>query len=150
MSMVTWSQSSSVDSARVSSELADELTSDAAVLEYARNCCIFVEEPMPEEVQTGCSICLQTLQEPYIVECCGNCYCKTCIERIQQTYAPCPLCMAPTFQKMADKHLQQVLNQRKVYCLFIDDGCPWQGEVGSIHNHINVNNNSGHKWSTCQ
>lgn len=101
----------------------------------------FVEQ-MPKEVQTECSVCLNILQDPYIVECCGHRFCKTCIEKVVHEDRPCPLCMSPKFQKLPDKHLQRLLNQRKVYCLLKNKGCDWVGEMDKLKRHLLASSNS--------
>lgn len=95
-------------------------------------------EPMPKEVQTECSICLSVLLEPYIVDCCGNRFCKTCIETVAQFRQPCPLCKCKYFQKIPDKHLQRLLKQRKVYCLLKDEGCAWIGAMDALQEHLQL------------
>ena len=96
-------------------------------------------EPMPKEVQTECSICLSTLQEPYIVSCCGYRFCKKCINPTIPSLASvssCPLCKARSFQKMPDRQLERLLNQRKVYCTLKDEGCTWVGEMEKLQRHL--------------
>ena len=102
------------------------------------NDCEFVE-PLPKEVQTECVICLQTLKEPYIVGCCGNRFCKACIEP-DKTLKSCPLCNAKKFQKLPDKQLERLLNQRKVYCLLRGSGCRWTGERKNLSSHLDYEN----------
>ena len=93
-------------------------------------------EPMPKEVQTECSICLSTLQEPYIVSCCGYRFCKKCINPITPSVSSCPLCKTRFFQKMPDRQLERLLNQRKVYCTLKDEGCTWVGEMEKLQRHL--------------
>ena len=100
-------------------------------------------EPMPEEVQVECSICLGILEEPYKVSCCGYCYCKACIEKVCLNRKPCPLCNAAVFQKIPDKHLERLLQQRNVHCLLKDDGCTWVGEMCKLAEHIQISSSPG-------
>lgn len=113
-------------------ELLERIKSDLA----ARN--VKFVEPMPKEIQTECSICLSVLLEPYIVECCSNRFCKTCIESVALFRQPCPLCKCTSFQKIPDKHLQRLLKQRKVYCLLKDEGCAWTGEMDTLQKHLQL------------
>lgn len=93
-------------------------------------------ESLPKEIQTECSICLHMLKEPYIVECCGYRFCKQCITSIAGQ--PCPLCKSAWFQKLPDKQLQRLLNQRKVYCLLKAEGCTWEGEMDKVYQHLQL------------
>ena len=110
-------------------DIAKQVKSDAESYD-----CKFVE-PIPEEVQTVCSICLLTLKEPCIVGCCGNRFCKACIKPAKQLRF-CPLCKASNFQMLPDKQLERLLNQRNVYCLLRDSGCKWTGELNKLPNHL--------------
>ena len=118
------------------SELLRSIESDVA----ARNF-IFVM-PMPKEVQTECSICLNMLDEPYIVECCGYRFCRKCIVTVTLSRQPCPLCKSRSFQKLPDKQLQRLLNQRDIHCLLKDDGCKWQGEISQLSKHLQLESKS--------
>ena len=44
--------------------------------------CIFVKAP-PEVLQTECPVCLCVLKVPCLIDCCGNSFCKTCIQSVQ-------------------------------------------------------------------
>ena len=54
--------------------------------------CVFVSDP-PKILQTECSVCLCVLREPYLVDCCGNSFCKTCIDQVKSDKRPvqCPV-----------------------------------------------------------
>ena len=95
-------------------------------------------DPIPKEVQTECSICLCIVEEAYIVSCCGYRFCKMCIEKVTFMGQPCPMCKERHFQKIPDKQLQRLLDQRIVYCLLKDDGCTWKGEVCKLRSHLQV------------
>ena len=100
--------------------------------------CIFVEEP-PKHLQTECSICLCILREPCLVDCCGNRFCRTCIEPIQSAEKKqCPLCSEPFTTSVVDKQLQRTLSSLKVFCSHKDVGCDWMGELGNLPQHLNV------------
>ena len=108
-------------------ELAESVKSSSELFD-----CKFVE-PFPKEVQTGCSICLHTLKQPYIVGCCGYRFCKSCLD---PSIKSCPLCKEVNFDKLQDKQLERLLNQRSVYCLLQDSGCKWTGELGKLSSHL--------------
>ena len=98
--------------------------------------CQFVK-PFTSEVQTECSICLSVLREPFLVDCCGYRFCKSCIETIKDDHKPCPLCNKQ-FKTFPDKQLQRMLNQKEVYCKHKDDGCEWTDELTKLDEHLNL------------
>ena len=91
----------------VSRELLQRVKSEAIAPSFQ-----FVEA-LPEEILSECAICLGVLKEPHIVGCCGNRFCKKCINSVLWARKPCPLCMSKYFQNMPDVHLQRLLSQRK-------------------------------------
>ena len=108
-------------------ELAESVKSSFELFD-----CKFVE-PIPKEVQTDCSVCLHTLKQPYIVGCCGYRFCKSCLA---PSIKSCPLCKEVNFDKLQDKQLERLLNQRPIYCLLQDSGCKWTGELGKLSSHL--------------
>ena len=100
--------------------------------------CEFVED-VPSAFQCHCPICLLVLREPYHVTCCGKSFCKECIQRIVGTNKPCPTCSEPGIELIRNKGLQQALCQLKVFCSNKESGCDWQGELGQLDQHLNLN-----------
>lgn len=99
--------------------------------------CIFVEEP-PKHLQTECSVCLCILREPCMLDCCGNRFCRTCIDPILSQHQPCPLCSLPFTTSVQDKQLQRTLSSLQVYCSHKEVGCDWMGELGCLPQHLNI------------
>ena len=100
--------------------------------------CEFVEKPQ-EYLQSSCPICLLILREPYQVTCCGNSFCRACIQKIKTKNKPCPTCNKENFTDYSNLGLQRPLYGFKVYCCNKDDGCDWQGELGQLDKHLNLN-----------
>ena len=98
--------------------------------------CQFVT-PFASEIQTECSICLSILREPFLVDCCGYRFCKSCIETVKEDHKPCPLCNK-NFKMFPDKQLQRMLSQKEVYCKLKEDGCDWTGELMKLDEHLNA------------
>ena len=98
--------------------------------------CQFVT-PFSSEVQTECSICLSVLREPFLVDCCGYRFCKSCIETVKEDHKPCPLCNK-SFKTFPDKQLQRMLGQKEIYCKHKEDGCEWTGELLKLDEHLNA------------
>ena len=112
--------------------------------------CIFVKDP-PEEFQTECSVCLCVLREPYLVDCCGYSFCRSCIETVESENKPCPLCAVQFTTCIPDKRLQRTLNDFQVYCSHKGDGCEWVGSLGNLTQHLNAKPLSdGERLSGCQ
>ena len=104
--------------------------------------CQFVEK-IPKELQTECSICLHTVREPQMVDCCGYRFCKRCIEPLKLSSKKCPLCNCNFTSVIPDKLLQRTLNQKRVYCVHkgaskAEVGCCWVGELGQFDKHLNA------------
>ena len=99
--------------------------------------CIFVKDP-PDHLQTECSICLGVLREPYLVDCCGYSFCRSCIEPIKSEHQPCPLCAVQFTTCIPDKRLQRTLNDLEVYCSHKEGGCEWVGQMRDLPQHLNV------------
>ena len=105
----------------------------------ARPCgydCEFVERP-PPQVQYECPVCLQVLRDPQQTTCCGNSFCKVCIDRVVKDGIPCPTCNAVAFSIFPNKGLRRTLGGFRVYCSNKDEGCEWVGELGDIERHLN-------------
>ena len=95
--------------------------------------CQFVEE-LTQDLQAECSICLDTVREPHLVDCCGYRFCKTCIEPLLSAKR-CPLCNGQFSTVIPDKLLQRTLNHKQVYCTRKSEGCLWIGELSKIEEH---------------
>ena len=112
--------------------------------------CIFVKDP-PEELQTECSVCLCVLREPYLVDCCGYSFCRSCIETVKSENKPCPLCAVQFTTCIPDKRLQRTLNDFRVYCSHKGGGCDWVGSLGNLTQHLNAKPlNESERLSGCQ
>ena len=112
--------------------------------------CIFLKDP-PEHLQTECSVCLCVLREPYLLDCCGYSFCKSCIEPIKSEKKPCPLCAVHFTTCIPDKRLQRTLNDFQVYCSHKEEGCEWAGQLANLAQHLNVNPlHEAERLSGCQ
>ena len=104
--------------------------------------CEFVEKP-PEVFQSSCPVCLLILTKPYQVTCCGNSFCRACIQQIKIKNKSCPTCNKENFTDYSNLGLQRPLYGYKVYCSNKDEGCDWQGELGQLDKHLNLNPDQG-------
>ena len=100
--------------------------------------CEFVEDP-PKYLQAECPVCLLVLRDPHQVTCCGKSFCKECIERVKAGHKSCPCCGQDSYNDFSNKGLRQPLYGFKVHCSNKEEGCLWQGELGQVDNHLNLN-----------
>lgn len=99
--------------------------------------------PPPKNME--CSVCLLTLKDPHVISCCGNHYCKACIDRVQGDSKPCPLCNDPDYSTMLHKGVKREVESLAVYCPQKSLGCDWTGEIRQVQCHLNF----GSKDSGC-
>ena len=118
-------------------------------LQGGYECLLFVKNP-PDHLPTECPVCLCVFREPYLVDCCGNSFCRTCIVPIKAGNKPCPLCNVPFTATMPDKRLQRTLNELQVYCSHREAGCEWMGELGSLPHHLNLKPQESDRLTGCQ
>ena len=99
--------------------------------------CEFVEPP-PKVLQCDCPVCLLVLREPHQVTCCGYSFCATCVKRIQDDKKCCPTCNEADFTVFPDKRLKRSIYALNVYCCQRREGCEWEGELGELDRHLNL------------
>ena len=95
--------------------------------------CEFIDT-VPEDFH--CKQCSLVARRLTITSCCGESYCKVCIDNIQQDARPCPGCGEEGFTTF-----QQVKNQRKiaalkVCCSMKGRGCVWSGVLEHLDAHL--------------
>ena len=100
--------------------------------------CQFTVKPA-DYLQSHCPICLLILREPFQVTCCGKSFCRACIQQIGARNKPCPTCNQDNFDSFQNKGLQQPLYGFQVSCSNKESGCDWQGELGQLDQHLNLN-----------
>ena len=98
----------------------------------------FVERP-PEEF--FCLVSFTVLLEPYQTQCCGNHLSQEAYQRLQGQ--PCPVCREENLAAMKDKFHKRRVLYLKVRCPHKAEGCEWQGELGSLEQHLNTNSSAG-------
>ena len=88
-----------------------------------------------------CQVCLKVLQEPHVTECCGQHYCKACLENWfsqNRGRKTCPQCRATNFNHMIYKPLQRQINELEVYCTNRSNGCQATMQLSNLDNHLNI------------
>ena len=96
------------------------------------------ETVAPADKGLECNICYALMREPLIVVCCGEHFCKICIEKIQKAGKPCPLCREESFQTYPQKKVERKILDQQVFCRNKDQGCEWKGELRNLEGHINL------------
>ena len=107
--------------------------------------CEFIERP--KELTTDCPICLQILRDPFQVTCCGNSFCKSCVQSDKKS---CPTCNEAGFDVFPDKRLRRSLYAFAVRCVHQKSGCEWIGELGELDGHLNMNPELGGQLVGCE
>ena len=112
--------------------------------------CVLVDRP-PDHLQIECPICFCIYKNPQIINCqCGANYCLGCIKPVQAERKPCPLCNVRFSTRMPNRGLQRTINGLRIYCSSKDAGCDWEGEMGEILQHLNIDPTEEFKLSGCK
>ena len=87
-----------------------------------------------------CSICTFVARDPHQVICCGNVFCKYCLNQLESsnTRFTCPVCRDDTRRNrnfFKDRRAEREILSMKVYCMYEGEGCDWQGEVREAEGH---------------
>ena len=83
-----------------------------------------------------CTICLLPSKEPYLSECCGHTFCKSCLEGSKKFSNICPMCRSKDFKAIFNKQADRVIRSLHVFCTNKEQGCKWYGEVNYITSHL--------------
>ena len=116
--------------------------------------CEFIDRPSggvnTEPQETQCPVCSLVLREPHQVTCCGHTFCNYCFHAIQRDQRSCPLCKQENFAAFADKRLQRSLYARRIRCSNLRSGCEWEGKLGELDEHLNLQPSLENKLDGCQ
>lgn len=76
--------------------------------------------------------------EPHLTECCGQHYCKTCIERWLSTSLSktCPQCRFTPVTHILDKSLERRIQELDVSCGNTSHGCKWIDSLCNLEHHL--------------
>ncbi len=105
------------------------------------SCELFVS-PVPEELR--CGLCRQVAREPSLISCCGDHFCKLCIEGVIQDKKPCPTCEEVELTILTNKRYHKKILALEVRCAMKDRGCSWSGTLEQLHAHLDVNSDNCH------
>jgi len=86
-----------------------------------------------------CTICHYPSREPHLSDCCGNTFCKSCLEGLKKATAvanACPICRNEEFLTFRNKQADRLVRSLHVFCTNKEKGCEWQGELNDIIGHL--------------
>ena len=91
-----------------------------------------------------CKICHSPSRDPLLTVCCGNVFCKSCLETAKlnpDIGNACPTCRNVTeFNTFPNKQLDREIRSLHVMCTNKERDCEWQGELNDINNHLENSN----------
>ena len=109
----------------------------ASVMEYN-----FVHN-LPEEYT--CQVCMKLLDEPQATDCCGQHFCRACLNHWfqQKGKKQCPHCRSETFAHILYLPLKRKINELKVYCSNQERGCTQTMKLEELEKHLSTDNPNG-------
>ena len=100
----------------------------------------FVEQPSRDFF---CPVTFDVLLEPYLSECCGHHLSETAYRQLQAQGKPCPVCKEEPLKAVKDKYHKRRVSSLMVRCPHKAEGCEWEGELGSLEQHLNAKSSAG-------
>ena len=104
----------------------------------------FVDGEPP--IEYICHICILVSRDPQQVSCCGNIYCKSCLQQLKESANDfkCPTCRSNISNSyFSDTRVDKKIKSLKVYCTNRErycsqDGssCQWKGYLKDIDTHL--------------
>ena len=110
----------------------------------------FVVVPPPDWLM--CNICHHPSKSPCLSLCCGNVFCKSCLDGAKQASVnlnSCPLCRDEEFKTIFHKQADRAVRSLHIFCVNKEKGCEWQGEINNITNHLESNNGCQYDYVLC-
>ena len=86
-----------------------------------------------------CNICHHPSRDPYLSECCGHVFCKSCLDNTKKVASirnVCPVCQSEEFVTFRNKQADREIRSFHIYCTNKEKGCEWLGELNDINNHL--------------
>ena len=84
-----------------------------------------------------CGICNELFSDPMVTKCCGQTYCRKCVNEWLNGRNTCPNCRSHLTVK--DVHrvraLSNMIDELSVRCPYHRDGCPLVVEFGQLASH---------------
>lgn len=100
----------------------------------------FVDPPLDDLI---CKICHFPSREAYLSECCGNTFCRSCLEGVKKVTGrgrrsanACPICRKEKFVTFSNKQADRAIRSLYVFCNNKAEGCEWKGEINCVSKHL--------------
>jgi len=100
---------------------------------YSRR--LFVDK-IPDDLI--CALCQDVVRKPLQTKCCGQVYCKVCVNRLPRIVKGilgCPHCREK-LEVFMDKRAENFINNMKIFCVNARRGCYWMGTVTNLKAHL--------------
>ena len=100
---------------------------------YSRR--LFVDK-IPDDLI--CALCQDVVRKPLQTKCCGQVYCKVCVNRLPRIVKGmlgCPHCREK-LEVFMDKRAENFVNNMKIFCVNSRQGCSWMGNVTNLKAHL--------------
>ena len=95
----------------------------------------FVDQ-VPEDY--FCKLCRHVAREPNVISCCGEYFCKGCVDVIIQDKKPCPSCDKTDFTSFLQPKYHAKILALEIRCTMKDRGCEWTGQLQHLDAHLDV------------
>ena len=87
-----------------------------------------------------CTICTLVSCDPQQASCCGNVYCKSCLQQLKRKTFKCPSCRHDLTNKyFPDRRADLEIKSLQVYCTNnkrTRKSCSWKGRLKDIDDHL--------------
>lgn len=91
--------------------------------------CEFVEAPPNTFL---CQVCSLYPREAHISECCGKCFCLSCLN---DSVGVCPSCDVRPLKGTLNRRARNIILESRVYCSSRKEGCPWIDKLEKLEEH---------------
>ena len=88
---------------------------------------------VPGYIQIKCKVCQGLLNDPLLAKCCGQSFCRQCLELPQND--GCPHCCQKPLNTEEDIKTHNILNNIKIKCPY-HVKCSWAGCASSLEEHL--------------
>ncbi|XP_065908111.1 myosin-13-like [Dysidea avara] len=100
-----------------------------------------------------CNICQYPSREPHLSVCCGNTFCKSCLEGAKKATViadACPICRKKEeFGTISHQQANRIVRGLYVFCTNKERGCDWQGELNDVIKHTEYSDGCKFEKVTC-
>ena len=104
----------------------------------------------PQQYEVQCPICLQVFRDACCVSCCGQYFCRECIEYVRRKRKRCPLCNNEDFTVRDGEAKEESLRGLRFRCSHRRSGCEWTGELRNYEPHLNADATPSRALSGCE